>query len=191
MDPIVIFNDWYKEELSKSRDIIPSACCLSTLGLDGYPNSRFVSLKEVLSNTFIVTGPMHSRKGLEIAQSNKVSLIFWWSASARQVRIQGEAHVISGHLADTYFAERNKTAQLVSIISAQGKEIRDLNVLNNRFEELENLYANKNIERPLNWGGYSIRPIRIEFMEFKTTRFHIRRLFERKNDQWSESLIQP
>ncbi|WP_373492707.1 pyridoxine 5'-phosphate oxidase C-terminal domain-containing protein [Aquiflexum sp.] len=41
------------------------------------------------------------------------------------------------------------------------------------------------------WGGYSIKPIRIEFMEFKTTRFHIRKLFERKNDLWLESQIQP
>ncbi len=161
------------------------------MGLDGYPNSRFVSLKEVFDDAFIITGSRFSRKGLEISHSNKVALVFWWSASAKQVRIQGEASVISDQLADAYFAERSSAAQLVSIISVQGKQISDLNDLHRKFDELETLYSRKKIERPADWGGYAIKPIRIEFMEFKPDRFHVRRSFEHSDSQWSVSQIQP
>ncbi|WP_299211085.1 pyridoxamine 5'-phosphate oxidase family protein [uncultured Aquimarina sp.] len=77
MNPFQLFNTWYSEELEKSTASIPSACCLSSNGLDGYPNTRFVSLKEVKDHAFIITGPLKSRKGLEMEKSSKVSLTFW------------------------------------------------------------------------------------------------------------------
>src|SRR5215217_8011137 len=111
MNPFQLFKDWYGLELQLAKVRIPSACCLSTSGLDGYPNARFVSLKDVVDNTFIVTGPMSSRKGNEIDRSNKVALTFWWTETERQVRIQGEAKKISAQLADKYFFERSRNSQ--------------------------------------------------------------------------------
>ena len=104
MDPFLTFEEWYQEELNQTQVNIPSACCLSTNGLDGYPNARFVSLKEITNGAFVVTGPLNSRKGLEISQSSKVSLTFWWTLTERQVRIQGDAETIDAAksaLADT------------------------------------------------------------------------------------------
>ncbi|MFA1773422.1 pyridoxamine 5'-phosphate oxidase family protein [Rufibacter glacialis] len=91
MNPFIIFQNWLQEELNLTQVRIPTACCLSTVGLDGFPNARFVSLKEVIDDSFVVTGPINSRKGLEINQINKVALTFWWVESERQVRIQGRA----------------------------------------------------------------------------------------------------
>ena len=36
--------------------------CLSTEGLNGFPNARFVSLKEIRNEEFVVTGTLTSRK---------------------------------------------------------------------------------------------------------------------------------
>ena len=63
MNPISLFQNWFKEESSQNNLKLPAACCLSTHGLDNYPNARFVSLKEVSKDGFIVTGSMQSRKG--------------------------------------------------------------------------------------------------------------------------------
>ncbi len=49
----------------------------------------------------------------------------------------------------------------------------------------------KAITRPENWGGYFIEPIRIEFMEFKQTRFHHRTLYESTEKQWTVKQLQP
>jgi pyridoxamine 5'-phosphate oxidase len=112
MDPIKLFTKWYQEEQHLCNIKIPSACCFSTNGLDGYPNARFVSLKEVLDGRFIITGPVSSRKGREILKSTKTSLSFWWTVTERQVRIQGDATKISDQHADNYFNERSRNHSL-------------------------------------------------------------------------------
>lgn len=66
MEPIEIFKKWFEEELKLSKVRIPDAVCLSTIGLDNFSNASFVSLKEIIENLFIVTGPINSRKGIEI-----------------------------------------------------------------------------------------------------------------------------
>lgn len=191
MNPFQIFNNWYEEEIKNSPASIPSACCLSTIGLDDYPNARFVSLKEIKNEGFVVTGPFNSRKGLEIQNSNKVALTFWFSATEKQVRVQGDGAQISVIEADKYFSKRNREAQIVSYVSEQGKRLEDVETLNKKYDEAERLFKNKEILRPGNWSGYLIAPIRIEFMEFKTTRFHHRTLFYKNGNLWEKELLQP
>ena len=190
-NPIEIFRNWFDEELNFSNVSIPTACCLSTIGTDNYPNARFVSLKAAVENSFVITGPLTSRKGIEIRNSSKVALTFWWTETKRQVRIQGNATMISSELADKYFAERNRNSQIVSIASNQGQVINDIEELNKKYKEIEINFANQPLTRPDNWGGYAVKPIRIEFLEFKPTRFHDRILFELINGQWTQTNLQP
>lgn len=191
MNPIKIFNQWFEEELKLTRVNIPTACCLSTIGTDQYPNARFVSLKEVIENNFIITGSLTSRKGIEINLLNKVALTFWWTETERQVRIQGNATPISNKLADKYFSERNRDSQIVSIVSNQGEQLKNKEILNQKYYQIETTFANQPLTRPESWGGFSIEPIRIEFLEFKPTRFHDRNLYELKNEQWTQVELQP
>ena len=191
MKPVQLFESWYDEELQLTTANVPSACCLSTIGLDGYPNARFVSLKEVVDESFVVTGPLSSRKGLEIDYTNKVALTFWWTVTERQVRIQGDATKISGTLADKYFGDRGIESQIVSFVSDQGKEMISIDVLNDKYENALAMFMHKPVIRPANWGGYFITPVRIEFLEFKSTRFHDRKLFEWVNEAWTMTQLQP
>lgn len=189
--PITIFNHWLDQESALTKVDIPTACCLSTIGTDQYPNARFVSLKEILGNSFIVTGSLKSRKAIEIDLINKVALTFWWTQTGKQVRIQGNATKIDNVLADKYFAGRNRDSQIVSIVSNQGQSLKDIEALNRKYNEIEAKYSNKALTRPDSWGGYSISAIRIEFLEFKATRFHERNLYELNNGQWTHTLLQP
>jgi len=191
MNPFQLFHDWYREEQKQSGTSAVSACCLSTTGLDNYPSARFVSVKGFADEAFIVTGPLTSRKGLEIMQSNKVAITFWWTATQRQVRIQGNATKITDRQADTYFTERDAEAQIVSLISEQGKPLQNMDLLKKKFGDAKLFFSGKRIPRPGNWGGYAIHPVRIEFMEFKKSRFHERSLYQLVNRQWAVTQIQP
>lgn len=190
-NPIKIFSQWFDEELNLTNVRIPSACCLSTIGKDKYPNARFVSLKGIVQNKFVVTGTVTSRKGLEINETNKVALTFWWTETERQVRIQGNAKQIGHELADKYFAERNRDSQIVSIVSNQGKQLNDIETLNKKYHEIETKLSNQLLLRPESWGGYLIEPNRIEFLEFKPSRFHDRTLYQVMNGKWLKTTLQP
>jgi pyridoxamine 5'-phosphate oxidase len=189
--PIEIFKLWYQKEQELTKVRIPSACCLSTNGIDGFPNARFVSLKNIFEEKFIITGNLASRKGVEIESSENVALTFWWTETEKQVRIQGKATKISEQLSDKYFFERNRDSQIVSIVSNQGKIIENNQKLFDDYENIELTFKNKSLKRPENWGGFEIEPLRIEFLEFKQTRFHNRKLFQFLDGNWEMTLLQP
>lgn len=191
MNPLDLFTSWYEAELQASIDVIPSACCLSTIGLDGYPNARFVSLKEVKNGSFIITGSIDSLKGKEIAECPKVALTFWWAGTQKQVRIQGEASLLSYQMAQNYFHERPLDAQIVSSISKQGHALESLESLQEKLYAFKKPPEQKGIPCPDNWGGYSIKPVRMELMTFKKSRLHERWLYESKDANWRKQLLQP
>lgn len=191
MNPQDKFEDWYCLELLRSQLKLPAACCLSTIGLDGCPNARFVSLKEVTEDGFVITGPVTSRKGQEISAHHKVALTFWWEATERQVRIQGEAIPLDNKLAEQYFKARSKTSQIVSAICSQGEAVDSYEALESLYMDKEKAIGETSIDKPTGWGGFIINPIRMEFMEFKDTRLHKRELFIFEDGIWQHTFIQP
>ncbi len=191
MNPISKFEEWYKEELYKSSVKIPSACCLSTVGVDGYPNARFLSLKAVTEGSFIITGPTTSNKGIELKTNPKAALTFWWTETERQVRIQGDVETLEARLARQFFAERNFDSKIVSLVSSQSLPVTNMDALIQNIELKKDELRGANIPTPENWGGFRINPIRIEFLEFNESRFHDRTLFEKNGQQWSAKKLQP
>lgn len=185
------FSEWFDEELNRSTVRIKTACCLSTIGTDGFPNARFVSLKDISDEGFIVTGTVSSKKGVEIELDNKVALTFWWTETEKQVRVQGKAEKISDQQADYYFNKRNKESQIVSTLFYQGEKAKDYQILKEKFELAKTESNSQTIKRPEKWSGYLIKPERIEFLEFKPNRFNKRILFELENVNWTKSLLQP
>lgn len=190
-EPYQKFKEWFDKESALTKVRIKTACCLSTIGIDGYPNARFVSLKDITKEGFIVTGTTSSKKGIEIETNSKVALTFWWTETEKQIRIQGDAQRISDKQADRYFKARNKESQIVSVIFRQGEEADNYASLKEDFELSKSALNNKTITRPKNWHGYIIKPKRIEFFEFMPDRFSKRLLYELKEGGWSEKIIIP
>jgi pyridoxamine 5'-phosphate oxidase len=191
MNPFQQFSEWYKQEIEQSKRMVPNSCCLSTIGLDNYPNARFVAFKEMKNETFIFCGPLDSQKGIEINTNSKVALTFWWDTTQKQIRIQGDAVQISEAESDCYFKERNRDSQIVSLVSKQGRQIDNIEILNQKYNKTAIRLKNEIISRPKNWGGYSVNPLRIEFLEFNKNRFHKRTLFIKHDGQWKMVFLQP
>jgi len=191
ISPIELFNTWYGEHLSVSQSPVPAACCLSTVGMDGFPNARFVALKAVHNEKFVITGPLNSRKFDELATNNRAALTFWWQETQKQIRIQGYSSPVSEEHADIYFSERDRESRLAALASSQGKPVADPDELVVRLNKLIAEYDGKEIARPADWGGAAIEPLRIEFLEFRVNRLHIRTLYTKSDGSWQRIFLQP
>lgn len=188
MNPITIFQSWLIEESEISNLRIPTACCFSTIGLDGFPNARFVSFKDIVDQKFVLTGPVSSRKGQELQKNPKAAITFWWPNIEKQVRVQGGVTPLGDDLSDQYFEERNRPSKIISTISNQGSPIDSID---NLTKELNDFKEDTAINRPETWGGFVIDPVRIELLEFQESRLHYRRLFTKASENWSMSILQP
>lgn len=188
-DPVELFRRWYQES-AVGRDGGGAACCLSTVGLDGYPNARFVALKEFDEEGFVVTGSTLSRKGRELAREPRAALTFWWPRPGRQVRIQGDAHSIDSRMADRHFRRRSRDAQLLAWASHPGDPLDLDGRLEAKMRRMADLFPSI-VPRPKDWGGYRVVPIRIEFLRFRRDRVHERILFSRCGDDWTSATLQP
>lgn len=166
-------------------------CCLSTIGLDGYPNARFVALKEIKADSFIITGSLASRKGIEIEANPGVALTFWWSSIGVQVRIQGDAEPISAELANGYFQKRSRLSQLSAIASNQGEYLINGLDLQKEMDRIDEEYREQQLQMPRGWGGLAIEPIRVEFLEFSDSRLHHRTLYQKIDNHWTSDELQP
>ncbi|MBB1138695.1 pyridoxal 5'-phosphate synthase [Myroides sp. WP-1] len=190
-EPISLFRQLYEKELKLTPVKIPSACCFTSVGLDGFPNSRFVSCKEIIDNRFIITGSKTARKGREVEENNKVSLAFWWTSTNVQVRIQGVIEELDTFSSHRYFQERNRESQVVSIVSAQGEDLINLSELEVAYTALLQQYEGKALPTPTSFAAWAVQPFRIEFLLFSEARFHERILFEYKNGEWNNRALKP
>jgi pyridoxamine 5'-phosphate oxidase len=70
--------------------------------------------------------------------------------------------------------------------------IESREVLEKNFRELDKLYEDRPIDRPANWGGYRLKPDRIEFWQNRPGRLHDRILYERQADgSWTIKRLAP
>ena len=145
-DPINLFNRWFHEVEDFGGLDEVNAMTVSTFGLDGFPKSRVVLLKQFTYEGFIFYTNYDSEKGRAIANNPNVCLSFFWSSLERQVIIKGIAEKISENISDGYFESRPKGSKLGAIVSNQSQVIPSRTVLEEGLKQLEKEDINKQIE---------------------------------------------
>lgn len=104
-NPFHQFDKWFHHAV-ESKLPEPNAMTLATVGKDGQPSARIVLLKSFSKHGFIFYTNYESRKGKQMQENDKVSLLFWWQE--RQVRIEGVVNKVDRAAAATYFHSRPK-----------------------------------------------------------------------------------
>jgi pyridoxamine 5'-phosphate oxidase len=191
MNPMEQLLEWQREQQDKVKSSMLGLCCLSTIGEDGYPNARYVSLKEINKQGFIMTGPLQSMKGKELLSCSKTALTFWWEETGRQIRVQGEATQLSEEEADEIWTEMIRDIQILSWASDQSAEIDDPEKLEKRYMEIDRQYQDQEIPRPENWGGFTIAPSSIEFLDSPESHLQTRVLYKKVGKNWQKKYLQP
>lgn len=189
-DPIQQFHDWFKAvETSLNH---PNAMSLATVGKDGSPSLRIVLLKGANHDGFTFFTNYESKKGQDLAENSKAALCFYWDSSKRQIRIEGIVEKTSREETQRYFESRPRGSQIGAWTSPQSQEIPSREFLMKRQEQFEIKFKDIiTIPAPEHWGGYLLRPERMEFWQEQANRLHDRFLYTKVKDSWTIKRIAP
>jgi pyridoxamine 5'-phosphate oxidase len=172
--PIRQFQKWIDEVRASGvseQDAISVA--LATSGKDCQPSARIVLLKSFDDRGFVFFTNYESRKGKELAENPKASMLFYWSTLWRQVRIEGVVERIPASKSEEYFQSRPLGSRVGAWASNQSSVIENREALENRFNEMQKRFG-ESVARPEHWGGYRLTPGSIEFWQGRDNRLHDR-----------------
>ena len=190
-DPIKQFQLWLDDAIAAKLPL-PEAMNLATATPEGRPSARVVLLKQVDADGFVFFTNYHSAKAVELESNPYAALVFYWSPLERQVRVEGKVERTSAEESELYFRTRPRESQIGAWASPQSSVIPTREVLEQRARELEEYYRDREVECPGHWGGYRLRPDKIEFWKGRPGRLHDRILYELMSDgSWAIKRLAP
>ena len=174
---IALFKLWHAILGHSPADV--NAMVLATVDKSGRPSTRHVLLKGVDEHGFIFFTNHDSRKGLELAENPNAALTFYWPDLERQVCVAGSVGKISREESEAYFKSRPRGSRLATWASNQRDVVADRAALDAKWNEMADKFPG-DVPLPPNWGGYVLKPERIEFWQGRLNRLHDRYCYTRE-----------
>ncbi len=172
-DPIALFRRWFAAA-EKSGLFLPEAMTLATADAEGRPSARMVLLKDVDRDGFVFFTNYESRKASELDANPHAALVFHWAVLERQVRVEGPVERVSAEASEAYFRTRGRGSQLGAWASRQSRPLAERAELEARYREVDERFRGQDVPLPPFWGGYRVRPTRMEFWQGRASRMHDR-----------------
>ena len=189
-DPITQFQRWFDDAVQAEVDE-PNGMTLSTVDPTGQPTARVVLLKVVDQRGLAFFTNLDSRKGRHLAANPKAALAFWWPPLARQVQFEGVIQHVAAGEADRYYASRPRGSRIGAWASPQSQVIESRAVLEAAEQEFTQKFADGEVPRPPNWGGYRLTPTRVEFWQGRSKRLHDRICYRQVEGRWRIERLAP
>jgi len=190
-DPMDLFEAWMADVIREGLPE-PTAMVLSTVSADQRPRGRMVLLKDRDVTGFTFYTNRTSRKASDLAEVPMASLLFPWQALHRQVIIEGPVTPLSTADSEPYFHSRPRGSQLGAWASRQSTELTSRAELEDRYADLERRWPDgTQVPMPEFWGGYRLRPDRMEFWQGRPSRLHDRFRYSRQGSSWSLARLAP
>ncbi len=190
-DPFRQFDSWWQEVLSASVDE-PNAMTLATSDREGRVDARTVLMKGYNGEGFVFFTNYGSLKGRHLQENTNCCLLFFWKELERQVRITGVAEKVSDEESRDYFLSRPEGSRIGAWASPQSQVVESKGWLEKNYAQYENRFQQEEIVRPSHWGGYRVKPSKIEFWQGRPSRMHDRILYTLQDDHsWKIERLAP
>jgi pyridoxamine 5'-phosphate oxidase len=189
-DPFRLFGRWF-EEARDAGIYLYEATTLATAAPDGTPAARQVLLKDHGPDGFVFYTNYESRKARELDENPRAALLLHWATLHRQVRIEGTVERTSREVSEGYHRSRPRGSRIAAWASEQSAELESRAALEARFRDRDAEFPGEDVPLPPFWGGYRVRPERIEFWQGRANRMHDRILYTRAGDEWKVTRLSP
>jgi pyridoxamine 5'-phosphate oxidase len=188
-DPTEQFAAWYEQAAAEVP--LVDAMALATVDADGAPDARMVLLKGFGPDGFRFFTNLGSAKARQLEATPRAALILYWRELDRQVRIRGVVEKLPASDDDAYFSSRSPEARIGAWASPQSQPIADRETLDALVAEAGDGFTGEEIPRPDFWGGFLVRPERIEFWQGQAARLHDRFVYIRAAEGWEIQRLAP
>jgi pyridoxamine 5'-phosphate oxidase len=190
-DPMTQFGAWMADVVAVPLPE-PTAMVLATVSAGGRPRARTVLLKGYDSAGFVFYTNRTSRKGTDLAEVPRASLVFPWYPMHRQVIVEGTVSALSTAQSEPYFRSRPHGSQVGAWASRQSTVIGSRAELDDRYAELVRRWPEgTDVPMPDFWGGYRVIPEVIEFWQGRANRLHDRFRYRRDDGRWVIERLAP
>lgn len=169
-----------------------NAMVLATADPQGQPSSRTVLCKGLDSRGVVFYTNYTSSKSHDLLATRYASATFPWFAMHRQAHVRGTVEKVSHAETAAYWASRPRGSQLGAWASPQSRAVQSRATLNAALANVERQFADaERVPVPPHWGGWRIRPQRVEFWQGRRDRMHDRLVFELTGETWQLRRVAP
>lgn len=191
-NPYDLFSQWF-EEAKNSEPNDPNAMAIASIDTDGKPSVRIVLMRGYNEGGFRFFTNYESRKGMGLTETPVTEANFYWKSLHKQIRISGDVEKLPAKISDEYYNSRHRSSRIGAWASQQSSTMQNYKELQKRIEHYENKFeGQEHIPRPAHWGGFLIKPDRIEFWQNQEYRLHKRFVYTKINDHnWDIQWLYP
>jgi pyridoxamine 5'-phosphate oxidase len=190
IDPISLVKQWLIEG-QETESSVPESMSVATVDEFNRPSIRLVLLRGLDEKGFVFYTNLASSKAAAINGNRNVALGFHWKSLSRQIRVQGNASIVSNDEADKYFASRERGSQIGAWASRQSDVLENSKILEEEVTRYTKRFGAAPIPRPEFWSGYRVSPANIEFWEEGESRLHKRHYYWKDQGVWKAHLLYP
>ncbi|MFG2606515.1 phenazine biosynthesis FMN-dependent oxidase PhzG [Streptomyces sp. NPDC048514] len=170
----------------------PRALALATADTRGRTSSRIVALTSVTDAGLGFATHADSQKGRELAGNPWASGVLYWRETSQQITVAGPVQRLSDAEAEAQWSARPVFTHAMTTASRQSRPVDDLDHLADlRSRALALGESQRPLPRPPAYAVYRLAPAVVEFWANGTDRLHERLRYDRTDQGWRFSRLQP